>query len=349
MPQQPADEMVGAFVRSRLGWSDHHRENAVSVLNRYTAWLAADHPDTAPADATGAVCAGYLAARQAGTTGVIDARNGRPLGPIGGNTAHKEYQVLCWFYEWLVAEGEVPMTRRRGPDNTTIWVEPARRGPMANVTAPAQSDPDPDRIRHITDADYRTLLGSFDKRRTLDCRNAAICSLMYWSGLRRSEVARADLADYDARRGVLMVLGKNRKWRRVILLDETRQLLDRYLRRRRDDPADALFASSMAGDEAETTGRLKPDAISGVLERRCRRLGIDVSAHQFRRASTISAKRRGIPETEIARQQGWAPQSAKLMLPRYTADQADELVEEAYRSTDPTVGRTPRTRRLRAV
>lgn len=230
-----------------------------------------------------------------------------------------------------------------------MWVEPPRRGPMANVAPPTLADPDPDRIRHISDADYRTLLASFDKRKTLDCRNAAIMSLMYWSGVRRSEVARADLADYDTGRGLLKVLGKGGKWRTVTLLEETRQLLNRYLRRREDDPAEALFASSMGGEEAEGSGRLKPDAISAVIERRCARLGIAVSAHQFRRAATISAKRRGVPETEIARQQGWAPQSAKLMLPRYTADQADELVTEAYRSTDPTVGRKPRTRRLRSV
>ena len=275
-------------------------------------------------DATGDHCATFLAEREQ---------------MVVGSTVHKDWQYLVWLYTWLQREGELPPVRRRGQ-----LVDQPDRGPMHGIKAPINNDPDPDRTRHITSADYRTLMGSFDKRKLLDCRNAAICSLMYWSGVRMSEVGRADLDRYDPGAGSLEVLGKNRKWRTVWLLEETREWVDRYLRRRRDDPAPALFATGVGHRDATTTDRLTPAGIGSMLERRCLKLGIQVTAHQFRRAATISAKRRGVPETEIARQHGWSPTSARLMIPRYTKSDADRLTGEAYRATDPTaIGR----RRLR--
>ena len=339
-PAPPADPLVASFLRRKQKWNDAYVTNAIAIYNRWYTWLAERDVDLT--DATGDHCADYLAQRAKGTTG-LTAANGRPLGPVVGATVHKEWQLLVWLYTWLRREGELPPIRRRGGQ----LVEQTGRGPMTDIDAPEINDPDPDRTRHITVADYRRVMASFDRRKVLDCRNAAICSLMYWSGVRMSEVARAELARYDPGDGCVEILGKSNKWRTVTLLEETREWVDRYLRRRRDDTASALFASTLGGNEATTTGHLRPDAIASMLERRCAKLGVHVTAHQFRRAFTIDAKRRGVPETEIARQAGWAPSSAKLMLPRYTKSDADRLTHEAFRANDPTaVG--PR-RRLRAV
>lgn len=330
MPNPPraeiSDPLIAAFLRRKSTWGDTYERIAVLIYNRWTAWLAERGVELV--DATADDCATYLAER------------GRA---VSGATCHKDFQLLGWLYTWLCREGELPPRMRRG-----VLVEQAGRGPMEGVDAPRVSDPDPDRVRRITDADYRRLMASFDRRSTIDCRNAAMCSLMYWSGVRRSEVARADLDRYDRADGTVEILGKDRKWRTVWLLEETREWLDRYLRRRGDDPAVALFASSLGASEGTTTGRLNPDAISTMLERRCAKLGFHVTAHQFRRAYTIEAKLRGIPETEIARQAGWAPSSAKLMLPRYTRSEADRLTGEAFRGNDPTAVRGQR-RRLRQV
>jgi len=322
---RPVDPLVASFLR-RKTWSDAAVANATSSLNRWTRFLTARGVDLT--EATGDDCAEYFKARSA---------------EVAGATLHKEWQFLCWLYEWLVHEGELPEVRKRGR-----MVEQERRGPMNGVDAPPLTDPHPDRIRRITEADYRRLMSSFDRRKMLDCRNAALCSLMYWSGPRMSEVARMDLDQYDPIDGTIQVLGKNGKWRELIVLEETRSWLDRYLRRRGDDVAVALFASSLGGRDGYTTGRMRADAIASMLERRCAKLGIHVTAHQFRRAFTIEAKLRGIPETEIAKQAGWVPQSAKLMLPRYTKDAADELTKRAFRSSDPTAVRAQQ-RRLKRV
>jgi site-specific recombinase XerD len=327
MAAKPTDPLVASFLRRKRRWSDAYIANAVSQLNRWCAWLAARGVDLC--DATGDDCSDYLRERSQ---------------VVAGSTVHKDWQMLVWLYTWLAREGELPPVKRRGQ-----LVDQSGRGPMNDIDAPGISDPDPDRVRHISAADYRRLMASFDRTKVLDCRNAAICSLMYWSGCRMSEVARADADRYDASEGCVEIFGKNGKWRTVTLLEETREWLDRYLRRRDriGDTATALFASTLGGHEGTTTGRLRPDAIASMLERRCAKLGIHVTAHQFRRAFTIDAKRRGVGETEIARQAGWAPSTSKLMIPRYTKSDADKLTHEAFRANDPTA--VGARRRLRAV
>ena len=330
MPAAPADPLIGSFIRRKRNWSDRHVTNAIATYNRWHAWLAA-HDVTDLTEATGDLCADYLTER---------ART------VAGSTVHKDWQFLVWLYTWLRREGELPPVTRRGQ-----LVDQTGRGPMEDIDAPRINEPDPDRIRYVSPADYRRLMAGFDKTKMLDCRNAAICSLMYWSGVRMSEVAGAELDRYDAVDGCVEILGKGDppKWRTVTLLEETREWVDRYLRRRRSawphDTATALFAATYGGEDPD--GHLRPDAIGSMLERRCARVGIDVTSHQFRRAFTIEAKRRGIPETEIARQAGWATSSAKAMIPRYTTSDADRLTHEAFRANDPTALR--QTRRLKVA
>lgn len=330
MAQAPFHPLVRSYLLRRPGWSDEHRAKAISILNRWCMWLGVrqlelvnpsttERADAAKrarlTDAIGDDCATYLGERTA---------------EVVGSTAHKDYQHLMWLYTWLVAEGEIDSRHERGP--------------MHNISAPPVNDPDPERTRNVSHADYERLLASFDKRRVLDCRNAAICSLMYWSGLRRSEVCRCDLDRIDLDAGTLDVLGKNGKWRTVPLAMETVLLLERYLRRRADDPAEALFAVSFNGHEATTTGRMRPNAIRMWMQRRCERLGIDVTSHQFRRAMAINSKDRGMSDTSICTIADWAD---NRMLARYQRAAAARLAADDFHANDPTAKRAQARRRLR--
>ena len=216
---------------------------------------------------------------------------------ITSSTLVKDHQFLARLYGWLHAESELP-----------------GRNPMARVARPKGAGRvDPARIGYVSDADYHRLISSFDMRLTLDCRNAAICSLMYWSGVRRSEVVRIDLDRVDIDRARLQVIGKNGEWGTVVILDETVTLLRRYLRRRGPDHHAALFVGTSATTAHD--GRLRPDAISSMLERRCKKLGIDVSAHQFRRAMAINAKARGMNDTTVQHIGRWTDPRMVQQLP----------------------------------
>ena len=64
---------------------------------------------------------------------------------------------------------------------------------------------------------------------TLGIRDAAIISLMYSSGLRRSEVVTLDLADVDLGNGSLRVIGKRNKERIAFLAAGARLALEKWL------------------------------------------------------------------------------------------------------------------------
>lgn len=327
MSQTAVHPLVRSFLRSKRSWSVHHERVAIASYNRWCRWLAAH--DVTLLDVTRDHCAEYLAEREAS---------------VAGSTAHKDYQFLMWLYEWLRAEGELPPVMKAGR-----LVEQSTKGPMANVDPPTVSEPRPERMQRVTELEYRRLMASFDKRKLRDCRDASICSLMWRSGPRRSEVANADLDGLDLDRMELRILGKFGKWRTVPLAEETVVWLERYLRRRAGDPAVALFASSMNATEALETGRLAPDGISAMLDRRCAKAGIRVTAQRFRRAATGEMRANAIQDVDVAKILGWAPSTAKVMLARYTSSEAERLAHAAFHRADATAKRPTTRRRLNAI
>lgn len=128
-------------------------------------------------------------------------------------------------------------------------------------------------------------------------------SLLWWSGLRRSEICNLDLAGVDLHHGTATVGSrtfstKNNKVRRVPLAGETVAALDRYLRRRgvEDGP---LFLSSRGDDHEDR--RLQPNSITTMVNYRAQRAGIDrrIGIHEFRRAT--GNRRSGLPRSATSR------------------------------------------------
>lgn len=319
MPATPTHRLIGSHMRAHeKRWTAENRRNGISILNRWHAFCTAAGVDLLEADAD--ICRAYMNARG---------------DQVCGATAHKDWQHLRWFYRFLVTEEHIDTRRPHGP--------------MEPVLPPTQSKPDPARIGYVSEGDYARLIGSFRRRSLIDCRDAAICSLMYWSGLRRSEVVRMDRDRVDLVGGTAEVLGKGNppQWRTFPLMFETIEWLGRYLDRRdaAGDDAVALFAS-VGGRALEhaTTGRLQPKAITMMLERRCKPLGLDLNAHEFRRAMAINSKRRGMSDSATMRVAGWKD---PRMMYRYIQEEAEQLAVNEFQQADPT--RIGRARRLRRV
>lgn len=312
MPAKPNHPLTRDFVAShRLDWTDQHRRNATSALNRWVRWLEANGTEIPAADKDH--CATYLGERAA---------------IVGKSTLLKDYQFMKWLYAWLDEEGELD-----------------GRNPMARMKGPGQPPHDPRRTPHITEEAYEKLMASFDRRKTLDCRNAAICSMMYRSGARGIEVCRADLDRLDIDNATLEVLGKSGQWETLELAAETCRLLERYLRRRRGDPSPALFVGSRATSSGQ--GRLKPGAIAEMLERRGKRLGLHLPVHAFRRGMAINAKRLGMNDTTVQHIGRWRD---SRMVARYQRGAQAELAAAEFHAKDPTARRANTTRRrLRAI
>ncbi len=117
-------------------------------------------------------------------------------------------------------------------------------------------------------------------------RDAAILSVFYGCGLRRGEVSRLNVEDFDAEDGSLLIQGKGRKQRMVYLTENGLDHLEAWLRCRGDAPG-ALFCPIRQKGVIHLS-RMRGESISYVLRCRQEEAGIGAfSAHDLRR-STIT-------------------------------------------------------------
>ena len=106
----------------------------------------------------------------------------------------------------------------------------------------------PHKLPAALNVDETGRLMEIECRATLDFRDRAMLELIYSSGLRVSELAALDAAHVNASEGIVTVLGKGRKTRRVPVGRLAAAALDEWLARRRALPfeagQDALFVTA---------------------------------------------------------------------------------------------------------
>ncbi len=126
-------------------------------------------------------------------------------------------------------------------------------------------------------------------------RNRAIFEFLYSTGCRVSELTALNLGDIDLKEGRAKVIGKGNKERIVYLGREARDVLKRYLAKRRyyiksdiPDAANALFVNRQGR-------RLSSRGVRYVLSNYIRKLGIlkHVSPHTFRHSFATHILDRG--------------------------------------------------------
>lgn len=111
--------------------------------------------------------------------------------------------------------------------------------PASDVPGPPVSRKVPE---HLNIPEVGTLLDTRplpDRPEAFAIRDYAILELLYATGMRRAEIASADLSDLNLRDRELLVHGKGRKERRVVFNHTAARALERYLalRARTADPA----------------------------------------------------------------------------------------------------------------
>jgi integrase len=152
-------------------------------------------------------------------------------------------------------------------------VEPAR-----GKRVKAGRDTDPDELRAL----MSTILSEPGPR---GIRNAAIVALFYSTGLRRAELARLTLEDYQPKTGRLRLLGKGDKERLTYLDEGAEAWLDDWLRARGDKPG-PLFVP-VDRDGALLWRHMTPEAVYNVVRTWARRAGLErLTPHDFRRTVT---------------------------------------------------------------
>ncbi len=178
------------------------------------------------------------------------------------------------FFHWLV---------RR----STLNVNPFERVVFPKVGRPL--------IQTITTEEFERLLlacappnetGTFAERAAV--RNRAILWLLYDTGIRVSELINLRVGDFDRKHGVVTVLGKGSKERRVALGQNCLRNLSYYLDQHRPDEEE-LAAWGSAGEDhlflSETRQPLTKNGMEMLFKRLRARAGIigkRISPHVFR-------------------------------------------------------------------
>jgi len=218
------------------------------------------------------------------------------------NTAALRHRTLKVFFNWLVAEGEIP-------SSPMIGMSPPKVG---EVPVPTVSKDTMAQLLKVCNAN------TFDER-----RDYALLLAFLDTGLRLSEMAGLKVDDVDTTGRVLYVTGKGNKGRSVRYGVKAGAALNRYQRVRAKHPK-----SAEPGWWLGSKGQMTSSGIAQMVRRRCDQAGIDqVHPHQFRHTFAAEWMASGGSEGDLMHLAGW---SSRDMLSRYGRYTATERALEAH-------------------
>lgn len=183
----------------------------------------------------------------------------------------------------------------------------------------------------VSRTEYEKLMRSFDNTIGFAAvRDQAMIAILWVSGMRRSDLIRLEVGDLMERNTVAVIRrSKNGQGRLVALRtkkDDATIYLDRYLRLRSKSP-DAEMPNLWLGQR----GPLTEDGFSLVLKARCRRAGLKIASHEFRRSLASRWLQAGQPQALLMTVCGW---SSGETLRRYVKQDEARLAIEAQRNLD---------------
>jgi integrase len=176
----------------------------------------------------------------------------------------------------------------------------ARARDVANVKNEQQQ-----RGRLIKPDEIRKLLQMCDldaeKGRPSGVRDAAIISILYIAGLRRSEIINLKKADFDVSTGELIIRkGKGNKDRNVFIAGRAKERVIRWLQERSAIKYDALFLTISPYGDLTNQPITSDQTIYDMLSRRGIQAGIDdFSPHDLRRTAISEMWDKGIDGVTI--------------------------------------------------
>ncbi len=138
---------------------------------------------------------------------------------------------------------------------------------------------------------FKRVLGGIDRETVKGVRDYALLILLWSNALRRSEVSKANIGDFDPVTKTLRIFGKGRgnQSEIVSLGSGTVNAIEAWLSARGEVATDkSLFESDNSGYR---DGRLCPQAIYDIVKSRCQSAGITkpMSPHRIRHSSITAA------------------------------------------------------------
>lgn len=186
--------------------------------------------------------------------------------------------------------------------------------------------PEPVKTPVATQADVDALLKACEDDSWSGVRDHAIISVLAYTGMRRSEVARMKWEDVDIALGTITIPKTKAKRPRTVQMPSAAQKsLRRYMRSQTRNGwtlPDHVWHSRKGGS---VTG----NGIGQILERRGEMAGVKVPAHSLRRFYAVTWLDRGGSQVYLQKQAGWKD---GRMVARYVSTVAErESSKEALR------------------
>ena len=149
--------------------------------------------------------------------------------------------------------------------------------PIRGKTEPAGRYLEPDEIKAMLDVCKR------DENYRAGARDAAMIALMYIALLRRKEVERLKLSDYNPSTGELRVYGKRNKERVDYVDNEAKENLERWIAIRGNAPG-ALFVAINKSMRITGYKHFRDQTVYNIIMERSLQAGVsNNSPHNFRR------------------------------------------------------------------
>jgi len=187
--------------------------------------------------------------------------------------------------------------------------------------------------RGLTSGEKNALMAKCEKDPGLaGVRDAAIISLMVVGGLRRAEVVKLDLTDFDPETGKLKVLGKRSKERTTYLTNGALDAMNDWLHFRGDEPGPLFMAINKSS--RINNKRMSDQAIYNMLQKRQDQTGIkDFSPHDLRRTFISDLLDAGADIATVAKMAGHSSVNTTARYdrrPERAKQKAAELLYIAY-------------------
>lgn len=180
----------------------------------------------------------------------------------------------------------------------------------------------------LTEAQARRLVAVPFPGGPIGKRDRAILELLYGTGIRLGEAARADVSDLDLRQRILLVRsGKGKKDRIVPVPGRAAMALGRYLAEARPelvkhgDPA--LFTSRHGG-------RLSLEGLRAIVKRHGRAIGVELTPHALRHTCATHLLRGGADIRHVQELLGHRCLSTTALYTRVAIEDLRQLIARAH-------------------
>jgi integrase len=205
----------------------------------------------------------------------------------------------------------------------------------AEALTTIRDDGRPPAGRNVTRREIRAVLDACDDGTALGARDLGMLAVLFNGGLRVSEVAALDLADYTPSTGELRVRkGKGRRQRHLYLDESARTMLAPWLAFRGDEPG-ALFLPLRRGGAIQRGQRTSAETLRDALARRVERAEVDkLRPHDARRTLVSILLDRGVDLATVARLAGHA---SVVTTARYDRRGDEQLVAASREAALPLV------------